>query len=174
MATPGPLGISWVQKYESHPNLPGYKYYYGDMYWGEVIYYGLEDLIGMESEIQLFFDRKKITKAHLILGPAGINESNCLIKYKKVKKILIQKYGNFNYIKEEKDPIIDELLTAYPCYPISLGLHNIETHWNNKDYQIKLSIVSDDDGFYIEITYIHKNRDKIREKNKKRKIIKKF
>ena len=169
-----PLNISWDKKYDTYPELQDYKYYYGTVSWGEVIYLGTEDILGMESEIQLFFDSKKITKANLILGPAGLNEWNCINKYKKVKDMLIHKYGKLNYIRETKDPLTRDLLFTSACYPISLGMREIDTYWNTKEYQIKMSLVGEDGEFFIEIEYVHKNKDKMRLQKRKDKIIKKF
>ncbi len=169
-----PLGIPWDKEYLTKPEIQEYQYYYGSVSWGEVIYLGKEDILGMESEIQLFFDRGKIAKANLILGPAGINEYNCISKYKNVRNMLVHKYGKFNYIKEIKDPIIEDLLTAYTCYPILLGIHEIDTYWIKSEYQIELSLVGDGSAYYIEISYIHKSREKNRDKMKKIEIIRKF
>ena len=174
IAMVSPLGVSWDNQHEKVPEISGYKYYYGDVLWGKIIYFGTEDILGMESEIHLFFDRKKITKAILILGPAGINEWNCIQKYKRVQKLISEKYGKFNYISEKKDPIINDLLTTYTCYPVRLGIHEINTYWDADNYKIQLSLIGDDDGYYIETTYVHKNREKNRSKKQKKKTLKKF
>lgn len=168
-----PLGVSWDKVYNDHPQISGYSYYYGDLDWGQVIYYGQEDLLGMETEIQLVFQGKRISKAYLIFGPSGINDWNCIVKYKKVRRMLSHKYGNYNYIRETKDPIIEDLLSAAPCYPISIGLHEVNTYWTHEGYQIEASLLGGSDGeFYIEITYIDKGREKTRSEQEKLRIIK--
>ena len=169
-----PLGVSWDKKYTNYPQINDYKYYYGSILWGQVVYLGKEDILGMESEIHLLFNKKNISKAVLILGPTGINEWNCLSKYIKVRKILIHKYGKFNFVKETKDPVIKDLLTSSACHPISIGLREIETHWETKNYRIKLSLIGEDGEFFIEIDYIHKNNNLHRLREQKDKIIKKF
>jgi len=169
-----PLGVSWNKKYTNYPQISDYKYYYGSVPWGQVVYIGKEDILGMESEIHLLFSKKNLSKATLILGPIGINEWNCLSKYVKVRKILIRKYGKFNFVKEIKDPVIKDLITSSACYPISIGLREIETHWETKDYRIKLSLFGEDRDFFIEIDYMHKNNNLHRLESQKDKIIKKF
>ena len=172
--TQNPLSVSWEKKHSQFPKIQGYNYYYGDMSWGRVYYLGREDVLGMESEIHLYFNRNKITKADLVLGPAGINERNCIAKYKEVTKILTYKYGKFSYIKEKKDPIIEDLLSSHPCYPILIGTHEIDTYWENKDFLITLSLFGDEENIYLEVSYLHKSRDKLRLKTKKSKIAEKF
>ena len=169
-----PLSLQWDNKYNTIPEIEDYQYYYGSIPWGQVIYIGTEDILGMESEVQLFFEKKRITKANLILGPSGINSVNCVKKFTKVRELLSRKYGNFNYIKEKKDPIIDDLVSSSKCYPIRLGIHEIDVYWDTKEYRIILSLIGDHDGFYLEISYIHKNRDKVRTKTQIKKVIKKF
>ena len=171
---PGPLGVSWEDSYNYHPDILGYSYYYGDYSWGHVVYSGRADILGMETEAQLFFSRKKITKAYLIFGPAGLSNWNCMKKYKEVRSLLIFKYGVYNFIREEKDPLIKDLLFVSPCGPISLGLHKISTYWTRTKYQIVLEITASDEDLYIEITYINRNKEKIRKKEERLKIIKKF
>ena len=50
-----PLSLQWDNKYNTIPEIEDYQYYYGSIPWGQVIYIGTEDILGMESEVQLFF-----------------------------------------------------------------------------------------------------------------------
>jgi len=79
-----PLGLSWQSKQPDIPRIEGYQYYYGDRNWGTIVYLSKQDIIGLESELQLIFLGKKISSAILILGPAGLNDYNCIRKYKKI------------------------------------------------------------------------------------------
>ena len=171
-----PLGLSWEKEYNKNkiPEISGYKYYYGSIDWGQIIYISSEDILQMESEIQLYFDGGKISKANFILGPGGINSWNCIAKYKKVRSLLNKKYGSYTFIRETKDPLLEDLLTSTPCYPISLGLREITTYWNKKTFNIEMLLMSDEEGFYIEITYTNLKREKTRNEKEKKKIIKKF
>ena len=169
-----PLGVNWNKKYKLHPNISGYSYYYGDTNWGEVIYIGNEDVASMETEVQLHFSKGKITKAMLILGPRGMSEWNCMRKYKEINSLLSHKYGKYNFISIKKDPVIEDLISSSECYTVSLGLYSVVTYWTKDQYEIKSEILADEDGFYIEITYIHAPREKKRNKVQKNKIIKKL
>ena len=88
--------------------------------------------------------------------------------------MLIHKYGKLNYIRETKDPLTRDLLFSSACYPISLGMREIDAYWDTKEYQIKMSLIGEDGEFFIEIEYVHKNKDKARLQKRKDKIIKKF
>ena len=174
LVTFSPLGVDWGKKHVKYPDIESYQYYYGDIQWGQVIYYGKKDLVGLESEIHLTFDANKIVKAMLILGPAGLNDWNCIQKYKEVTKILKHKYGNFSYIREIKDPDIEDLLIDNACHAVSIGMHEIITYWNHKNFKIEMSLIAEDGDFYIEILYLDKNRENKRKLKKDKKIIKHF
>ena len=171
---PAPLGVDWDKKHTYYPTIPEYRYYYGDIDWGEVIYIGNEDIMGMESEIQLFFHQKKIVKALLILGPMGINDTNCIKKYKKVRKLLTYKYGSYKYTREEKDPVAEDLITTSACYPFALGIHKITTYWTHGRYLIGSKLIGDEEGYYIEVAYTDNNGIKKYNKSQRAKIIKKL
>jgi len=171
---PQPLGLDWEKKHTTLPNIDGYKYFYGDIYWDPVVYYGTEDLLGLETEIHIHFGSKKITRAFLILGPSGLNNRNCLIKYKEVVKVLSQKYGNYRHTTERVDPLIEELIYSSRCYTTRLGMYQVRTHWSHKDRIIEASLLGDSDGLYIEISYIDLNRSKQNEIKEKNKIFKKL
>ena len=166
--------MDWQKEYKIIPQIPGYKYYMGDIQWGTLIYVSKEDTLGLESEIQLYFDKNFLVKARLILGPEGMNEYNCAKKYKKIVSLLEEKYGDFRYVRETKDPMIDDLVSSSACYPIKVGLQEVETFWNHDKFLIKCKLIGDFEGFYIETTYINNNKIKNFNKNQKKKIIKKL
>jgi hypothetical protein len=170
-----PLNISWDKIHKEYPQISGYSYFYGGVDWGKVVYLKEESVLGLEAEIQLVFHKNKISKAYLILGPRGLNEQNCIDKYKEVRRFLNSKYGPYSLVKEWRDPIIEDLLTAAPCYPISLGLHDINTYWTHGGYHIESSLFADGEGsLYIEIIYTHIPQEKKRSKKEIQNIIKGF
>ena len=169
-----PLGLPWEKIHQHHPDISGYSYYYGDLDWGQVIYLGREDIAGMETELQIYFLRGRLTKAILILGPRGINDYNCIKKYKRIKKLVTYKYGKYNFIKEEKDPIIEDLIYSSECYPVSLGIYSVSTYWTKGDFQIESTLVADSDGYYIEISYVYLNLDRDRKKHESKLLLRKL
>ena len=169
-----PVGINWDKVYKYYPNISGYSYYLGDIEWGTVVYISKEDILGLESELQVYFNNKKISKAVLILGPEGLNDYNCVKKYKQVTKYLNQKYGNYRYIKEKKDPIINDLIVSSICYSMALGLYEVTTYWLYQNYYIECKLIGDYEGYYIETTYINNNRIRKYNQKQKNKIIKKL
>ena len=142
-----------IKYFESVPEIKGYRYWYGDIGYGSIIYLGTEDLAGFETELHLHFNNKLITTALLILGPAGLDNSNCILEYKKVVSILNSKYGHFKYQKTEKDPLMDDLIAMSACTPIQIGLYSIVTSWHLKNQKIEVVLTGDEDGFGIEIEY---------------------
>ena len=150
-----PLGLDWKKDYKTDqiPKIEGYRYYYGDISWGQIVYLGNDDIIGLETEIHLNFIRKAITSAVLILGPSGLGDYNCMKKYKDLLDLLNHKYGHYKKIHEVKDPLIDDLIFSTTCYPMKVGLHEIRTLWNFDKFSIEALLFGDDDGYYIEITY---------------------
>ena len=79
--TAAPLGLPWgKQVSKNFQEIKDFQYWYGDSSWGEIIFLGrFGDL---EAEIQLELSGRYITKAVLIMGPGGINQSNCFSKFK--------------------------------------------------------------------------------------------
>jgi len=169
-----PLGINWKDQHSLIPVIPDYNYYYGDMYWNPVTYLGTRTFLGLETEIQLYFNNKKISKVLLILGPKGMNEYDCKRKYKKVIAFMNKKYGHYQHLEEMKEVEIDDLVFSAKCYPMLLGLHTIKTHWNTTEYMIEASLFGDSGGLYIEIIYINKNRIKNHTKKENKKILEKL
>jgi len=163
-----PLGIDTKKEYSIPPEIENFRYWYGDVSHGYLIYLGKEDVAGFETELHLYFFKNKILKSTMILGPTGLDSVNCLRKYKNVLSLLNKKYGHFKYQRSTKDPIIDDLVTADVCTPVRVGLHTIDTYWKSKKFQIIATLLGDEEGIYIEIEYIF---DKHSPKNKLKKIL---
>jgi hypothetical protein len=158
LANPAPMSLDWERKYATFDTPKGYRYYMGSIDWGMLIYVGTEDILSMESELQIFFNKRgKIHKTILILGPQGIDEENCLKRYRKVINSLNVKYGNFQHKIIERDPVISELIYASSCYPVRLGMMFLKHMWKIKNFIVKSSLLGDADGTYIEIEYISRN-----------------
>ena len=169
-----PLGLDWDKKHTPRPEIPGYKYYYGSVDWGTIVYLGKGDILGAETELQVEYLSKKIARASLILGPSGLNSYNCIAKYKSMVELLDTKYGKHKYVHEVKDPLYDDLVMEKPCDAISLGLREVRTYWITPDYSIEAIVIGEDYEFFIEITYTNLRRTRKMNKNRKRKVLKKL
>lgn len=169
-----PLGLDWKREYTIFEPPPGFRYYMGDLDWGELVFVGTEDLLGAETELQLFFVKKRIAKATLILGAEGIDIHNCILKYKAVVRWLNKKYGHFQYEQLERDPLVDELIYVSVCEPVRMGMLHIKNTWSSKDLIIYSALVGDEDGFYVEIEYIVRSLRKDHRQVKKDKILKRL
>ncbi len=149
-----PFNIDIKNQYTEVPrDIPGFRYWYGDIDYGLIIYSGTEDLGGFETELQLRFQNKFISSIILILGPGGIDSENCMREYKKLIKLMNSKYGHYTFQSVEKDPLIDELISVSVCHPIQVGLYTSKTIWQLKGFSIELVLIGDEDGFFIEIDY---------------------
>ena len=155
--SPSPLGLKWDLKHEMVPQIEGYRYWYGSVAWGFAVYVGTTDLVGIESEIHLYFAKKKIQKAVLILGPGGINRTNCFQKFKKVVQILDFKYGPHSETTITRDPDFEDLLYVSKCTPVANGLFSVEKRWHSEVYKVILNYFGDDGEYYLELEYINKN-----------------
>lgn len=149
-----PGGVAANKTYTSPPELENFRYWYGDIDEGYLIYLGKSDISDFETELHIYFANKKATKVLLILGPAGLDNSNCVKKYKAVIKLLNKKYGHYVYQRELKDPIIEDLVSVSICTPVKLELYSLETIWRSKNLSIVANLIGDDSGFYIEIEYL--------------------
>ena len=149
-----PLDINTKKEHNLPPEIENFKYWYGDISHGYLIYIGTKDIAGFETELHVHFSKKRITKSLLILGPAGLGEYNCIKKYWGVLKILNEKYGHYKHQKITKDSMLEDLITTSQCAPVRLELYTIETYWKSKDLEIITTLLGDDSGFYIEIEYI--------------------
>jgi len=149
-----PLDLNVNSKHNLPPEIEDFRYWYGDVNYGFIVYLGNKDIAGFETEFHIHFSGKKITKSVLILGPAGLDSYNCIRKYKKVVKVLNKKYGHYSYQREIKDPLVDDLISTAICAPIRLELHSVYTYWKSKNLEIIATLLGDDSGFYIEIEYV--------------------
>lgn len=149
-----PADVDSKKVYTIPPEVENFKYWYGDVDHGYLVYLGKEDIAGFETELHIHFSRKKVTKSLLILGPSGMDDYNCIRKYREVLKVLNKKYGHYTYQKEVKDPIIDDLISFSVCTPIRLELYAVNTYWKSKNLEIIATLLGDEIGFYIEIEYI--------------------
>jgi len=166
LSPPVPLSLPWGEEHRDQVYLKDYRYFFGDPQWGTVVYLGKEDLLGLETEIQLEYVDRKLSSALLVLGPAGLNEINCIKRYKKVIGFLNEKYGHYRHQNITKDPLIEELVAYRPCHPVRAELYEIKTIWVIPTFRIEAELVGDEEGFYIQIEYIFL---KIKRKIKQRK-----
>ena len=173
LSNPKPLegNISWNKAYKKNPVIQNYKHFLGDITGNMIYYHGTKMFLGAETELQLTLRDGVLSKALLILGPRGIDDLNCLKKYKKIVKFLNKKYGHFRYQKIKKDPIIEDLIHSSLCYPVAVGLYSIDTYWFSGGYTITSSIFGDEDGFYIEIEYRNTKISNLQKKEKTNKIL---
>ncbi len=160
-----PLDLDTSKKYDVVPEISGFKYWYGDPKWGKIIYIGSKDIAGFETELHLDFKNKQISSALLILGPAGLDDENCIKEYKRVTKVINKKYGHYLFQKTEKDPLVDDLISFSPCHPVQVGLYKVITIWKTDNSKIISTLVGEDNEFFIEIEY--RFRNKINFKNQK-------
>jgi len=170
-----PLGLNWDQSYNEPAKIENYRYLYGDVDYGISVYSSVEgSFLLAESEIQIYYFAKKISKALLILGPAGINDDNCLSKHGKVIGLLNKKYGHYKFTEVRKDPLADDLFYATKCKPVQLGLYEVKTTWISKDFKIVVDFFGDDDGYFIEIEYTNVAKENSRKKSVIENILKKL
>ena len=170
-----PLGLIWNQPYNEPAQIENYRYLYGDVDYGISVHASKEDnFLLAESEIQVYYFAKKISKALLILGPAGINDDNCLAKHNEVIGLLSKKYGHYKFREVRKDPLADDLFYTTRCKPVRLGLYEVKTTWISKDYRIIVDFFGDDDGYLIEIEYANITKEDSRRKSVIENILKKL
>ena len=154
-----PFGIDSSKGYDLPPQIENFKYHFGDKSYGRIYYNGTKDISGFETELQLSVSPKgKVYSALLILGPAGIDNINCIARYKQVVKMLNKKYGSYTYVREIKDPIVDDLVTDTICDPVRIEAYEIITTWKLKNMTIVARLIGDDEGFYVEIDYIFSSK----------------
>ena len=168
-----PLGLHWDKKHLGTPTIENYRYHFGDIGWGLVVYLG-EDLGEMETELHLMYTERSLSSALLILGPFGLNTTNCLKKYKSVVEMLNQKYGHFSYQKELKDPLIEELLFPGHCNATKVGLYKVDTIWRKGRFIVEATLVGYEEGIYIEITYSNMRLNRLHKKERRKRILKRL
>jgi len=171
-----PMSLPWNKTLKDVPPVENYKYWYGDLNWGSATYLSTSDISGMESELTLEFAGKKIARATLVLGPGGLNEYNCIIKYREIVSALKQKYGSVVRITQVKDPSIDELLYDKECYALKVGLREVSTAWDLDGFSISSTVYGDeqDETILIEIVYTNKYLKEKLTETERRKIIKRL
>ena len=154
---PGPLNLPWGKKDDSRIGrleIPHYKYVYGSPGWGSVYYTGSEDISGMSNELILYYAHRKLSSILLILGPAGVNEDNCIRKYQQILSLLNKKYGHFKYQTRTTDPLKADLLFTRKCYAIRAGLEVFETKWILSNFRVSSFLFGDEEDLFIEIEYV--------------------
>jgi len=138
--SPEPLdGFKWDEKHVEAPRMKLFAYVYGSPSSGSTNYHGKQRLYGMSATI--------------ILGPSGLGQTNCFLKYEKIVKFLNKKYGRYLQRKEKKDFLIEELIYSRKCHPLSVGLIEINTIWKTERFQIEAWLFGSDDDIHIEIEY---------------------
>jgi len=149
-----PFSLKTDIQYTKTPEISGFRYWYGDIdVWKKLIFIGTEDIAGFETELHLTFRNRKIVRATLILGPAGLDDENCIKNYKKIVSMLNTKYGHFRYQTIEKDPLIDDLVASSICHPVQAGLYTPTTTWIKDSKRISAVLLGEANEFFIEIEY---------------------
>jgi len=167
----GPLGLEWQKEQKQPPEINNYRLAIGGVKTGGAVYLGRKDFAGLETELQLIYVKGLLSKATLILGPEGLNHHNCVSKTKNIVKLLNAKYGHFKYQKVFEKPLIDELVHSGPCQAVKAGLYEFQTTWTLKEFEITSKLIGDDDGFYIEVEYVHTSRKKVQKKQDREKLL---
>jgi len=169
-----PLDLDWSTVNKEIPKIKEYRYLYGAVQYDPVIYYGNEDIMGMESEIHLYFANRKISKAVLVLGPQGLNNTNCKQKFMEYINAMKKKYGKFALIKETSTSLEEDLFYTSECKLFTNGIKKIQVFWKLRKFHINATLLGDDDGLYIETVYTNKNLAKIHKKETNKKVYKKI
>lgn len=168
-----PLSLEWGKKLKDVPKIDQYSHFFGDIEWGRAVYLGKDFFLDMESEISIGFASNQIDTVHLILGPGGLHEANCMVKYREVNDYLTRKYGSRKILRSTEDPIIDDMIYYRECYAIKAGLKQYETTWHWKEFQITSVVFADEHrDIHIEVEYIRTPLKKKRKETEIREIIK--
>ena len=166
-----PLGIK-KEKYHSPPKVKNYKLLYGNIKNFLVyIYTGSE--FPYEIELQIFFKNKKPVRVLIIYGPHGIDNHNYGNLFRNIRTTLIKKYGHFTYIRETRDPILDDLVSQSRYLHLKLGALRTEMFWKKRALDISLTLLGDEEGVYIEIEYRSQHLSRNPELNKLLKSLRK-
>ena len=159
-----PFGLEKSKTYKLPPEVQDFRYWFGDVTYGKIFYLGKKDISGFETELHLDFSSSGLVQsATLILGPSGIDNINCIARYKEVVKLLNRKYGQFKYVKEVRDPIVNDLVTDTVCDPVRIEAYEIITTWIHKDMTIMATLLGDEEGFYVEVEYTFRAKKKPKE-----------
>ena len=167
-----PLSLPWGQSLPAtFLEIPSFKYWYGDMKWGEMIFTG--NFQNLDAEVSLTFARNMISSATLILGPKGMETLGCKRTFIKVVNLLKQKYGSWKHTKiiesEDKFDLFYTNLRA----PIRNGVHVEEVRWETEKFFIVAYLFGDEGEVFIEIDYFYRPL-RGSKKNKDIKILKKL
>ena len=172
-----PLDLAWGKEADSRlgrPVIPFYRYVFGSPKWGQIHYMGTEDISGMTSEIILYYAHRKLSSALLIMGPGGLNEDNCIRKYKQVVYLLNKKYGHFKYRSHTIDPLKEDLLYSRECYAIRSGLETITTKWVLGSFRVEGFLFGDESDIFIEVEYIFLDLEKEEKESQQREDLKRL
>ena len=160
-----PMSLPWEQKLsKSFHEIPGFKYWYGDMEWGEMIFVG--NFQKLDAEVQISFVQKMISKATLILGPGGIDLMGCRNTFLNVVDLLKKKYGPWKYAKTTESEIKEDLFYTHICTPVRVGVHVEEIRWETKKFLIVAYLFGDGEDIFIEVDYYYRPLQKIKKSNK--------
>jgi hypothetical protein len=164
-----PLSLDWTSSTWGKPNqIQDYRYIYGNPLFGHYRYIGKFDNI--EAELHLEVLSSQLFEATLILGPSGIDETNCIDTYRFIQALLVEKYGSHFTRTIRTDPVIDDLLYVHKCHAVRVGVETLSTKWNLRDFFVELTLFGDDQ-IYIEISYIHKVRHKKASAKRQQKLL---
>ena len=155
-----PADLSWGKRAKEIPLIKNFTHWYGDPS-STIVYINRKNIDGIETELKLYYSNRALTSATLFLGPTGIGTNNCSKIYLKVIKTLNEKYGNFIYKKEVKDPIGDDLVFNSVCKKVLIGTSEYITYWKYKNIHIEAWLYGDEEVILIAIDYIFKKDDGI-------------
>lgn len=148
-----PLGLLWDRDLADIPQeIAEFKYWYGDLEWGIATYLGISDFVGLATELVLEFAKNRLARATLILHD-GLNEANCIVKYKEINELLTRKYGPHRSMASIRDPLLDDMIYYRECYSLRSGMQEHETTWMWKGFKITSVVFGDEDTIFIEIEY---------------------
>lgn len=151
-----PLSLSWDKEHKSIPKVQGYRYHSGTKDINPIVYTGKSKLIDLESEMQIFLAQDKIKKAILILGPQGLNQDNCMIKFRQYLNLMKSKYGSPTFKINQTSLLKREILSSSKCHLFQAGLEKRQVIWEKEKFKIKVILIGDEEGIYIETFYFNK------------------
>ena len=172
-----PMGLPWGKPI-THPSgrlvLPDYQYSFGDPGWGQIRYSGKKDINGISSELIVYYTSGRLSSALLILGPEGLDENNCISKYKEMVEFLNKKYGNFKFQSHIVDPDIDDLIFSKRCHAVKVGMESMSTRWENKRFRVESFLFGDEGMLFIEIEYVMLELERKEKEAEAKKVIRRL
>ena len=154
--------------YNKTPEIEKFKKHHGSVQSGFLVFLGVEDIEGLETEVHLHFVNNRLKKVVMILGPRGIGNNDCLEKYRRVVQVLNKKYGKYSHQHIHADTLINDLVMMSRCAPIKNQLYKITNYWSSKNLDIISELVGDDFGFYVEIEYSASDKNSASKKDLKK------